>query len=137
MIIGLDILSASSVNVSWERLDGSSITGYIVYYSPTGNGGAEQLFTVPSSQNSVIIRDLMSGVEYQFQVVAVAEVEGDVVMGERLDVSIQQVIPTPATSTPTQSSECEYSEVEEHACDNLAGFGGGGGRIKWETWDCG
>ena len=38
---------------------------------------------VSGSENSVIIEDLMSNIQYQFEVVGVAEVEGDVVMGER------------------------------------------------------
>ena len=53
----------------------------------------------------VVIDNLRSGVEYQFQVVAVAELDGDVVMGERSAMSIQQIIiPTPIT---TENSECE------------------------------
>ena len=111
MILGFDIHSATSVNVSWESLDTSLITGYIVYYSPTERDGEEQLFTVPNSQNSVIINDLMSGVEYQFQVVAVAELDGDVVTGERLAISKLRVFPTPAVSTPPQSSECECTSI--------------------------
>ena len=41
MILGFNILSASLVNVSWESLDTSLITGYIVYYSPTERDGEE------------------------------------------------------------------------------------------------
>ena len=35
--IELEDLSATSVRVSWDRLDIPEITGYIVYYNQTGN----------------------------------------------------------------------------------------------------
>ena len=88
MILGLEILSASSVNVSWDRLNTSLISGYIVYYSRKGNNGEEMFTNVSSPSNSVIIHDLMTDVEYQFVVVAVAEVDGDVVMGERSEAKM-------------------------------------------------
>ena len=76
-------MSATSVIVSWDRLDIPEIMGYIVYYSQTEIVATEQFVNVPSSQNSVLIEDLMTEVEYQFEVVAVAELDGDVLMGER------------------------------------------------------
>ena len=88
MRFGLEILSASSVNVSWDRLNISLVTGYIVYYSRKGNNGEEMFTNVSSPSNSVIIRDLMTDVEYQFEVVAIAEVGGDVVMGERSEAKL-------------------------------------------------
>ena len=79
----LFVTSATSVRVSWDRLDIPEITGYIVYYSQTEMVTTEQSVNVPISQNSVLIEDLMTDVEYQFEVLAVAELDGDVVMGER------------------------------------------------------
>ena len=92
------------MNVSWERLDTSLITGYIVYYSPKENNGEEKSLNVSSLQNSVIVRGLTTDVEYQFQVVAVAELDGEVVMGVRSNVLIAS--PTPPPTTPTEG-QCE------------------------------
>ena len=112
MNITVLLLSATSLRVSWDRLDIPEITGYIVYYSQTGNSEMVTIETsvtvVGSEETFVVIDNLRSGVEYQFQVVAVAELDGDVVMGERSAMSIQQIIiPTPAT----ENSECEYMSI--------------------------
>ena len=72
----MELVSASSVKVSWERLNISELTGYIVYYSQTDKRQEEGRVTV-------LIDNLSSYVEYQFQVVAVVEVEGEVLMGQR------------------------------------------------------
>ena len=81
--VELDMISSTSLRVSWDRLDIPKITRYIVYYSQTGNSEMVASVDVSGSENSVIIEDLMSNIQYQFEVVAVAEVKGDVVMGER------------------------------------------------------
>ena len=96
MLLGLRILSATSVNVSWERLDTSLITGYIVYYSPKENNGEEKSLNVSSLQNSVIVSGLTTDFEYQFEVVAVAELDGKVVLGGRSEGTIKLVTPTSA-----------------------------------------
>ena len=98
VMIMVEVVSATSIQVSWDRLDIPEISGYIVYYSQTGN--SEMATTVPSSKNSVTIDGLLTDVEYQFQVVAVAELDGDVVMGERLNMSIARPTPSPPTTPP-------------------------------------
>ena len=95
----LEVLSATSIQVSWDRLDIPEITRYIVYYSQTGN--SEMVTTVPHSKNSVTIENLLTDVEYQFQVVAVAELDGDVVTGERSNVSIARPTAPPANTPQT------------------------------------
>ena len=94
----IEVLSAISIQVSWDRLDIPEITRYIVYYSQTGN--SEKVTTVSSSKNSVTIENLLTDAEYQFQVVAVAALEGGMVMGERSNVSTAHPTPPPA-STPS------------------------------------
>ena len=102
MNIGVQETSATSVRVSWDRLDIPEITGYIVYYSLTESSEEEQSDNVPSSQNSVIIDNLMNNVEYQFDVVAVAELDGDEVMGFRnRSQGALLTIPPDATPEPT------------------------------------
>ena len=77
------------MNVSWERLDSSLINFYIVYYSPTERDGEEKSLNVSSLLNSVIVSGLTTDVQYQFQVVAVAEVDGKLVLGERSEETIK------------------------------------------------
>ena len=81
------MLSATSARVSWERItDISAISGYRVYYSPT-ESRRRQSMDVPASESSVVITGLSGGVEYQFQVVAIAIFDEEVVVGERSPVT--------------------------------------------------
>ena len=72
MNVEVEVVSDTSVRVSWDSVDIPEITGYTVYYSQTGNRKrqSEGSTTVPSSDNSVVIEGLLNNVEYQFQVVA-------------------------------------------------------------------
>ena len=105
----LEVVSAISIQVTWDQLEISEITRYIVYYSQTGN--REMITTVPSSENSVIIENLLTDVEYQFQVVAVAELDGDVVMGERSNMSIARPTPPPANTPSTNETQGNLSNI--------------------------
>ena len=83
MVTGVMVeqLTATSVRVSWDEIPVDGIT-YRVYYSQTGRQ-SEEFITVPSSDSSVVIEGLLNNVEYQFEVVAIAELDGDVIMGQR------------------------------------------------------
>ena len=98
----VEVLSATSIQVSWDILDIPEITRYIVYYSQTGN--SEMITTVSGRTYSVTIDNLLTNVEYQFQVVALTEIDGDVVMGERSNVSIARPTPPPPTPPPATTS---------------------------------
>ena len=97
MNVEVEITSAASMRVSWDRLNIPEITGYIVYYSQRQTDITEHIF---SQENSVIIDNLLSDVEYHFEVVAVAELDGDVVTGDSEIVTV--MIPA-TTTTPTDS----------------------------------
>ena len=97
MNVEVEITSATSVRVSWDRHDIPEITGYIVYYSQRQRDITEHIF---SHENSVIIDNLLTDVEYQFEVVAVAELDGDIVTGDSERVTV--LIPA-TTTTPTDS----------------------------------
>ena len=99
----VEVVSATSIQVSWDRLDIPEITSYMVYYSQTGN--SERVTTVSSSKISVTIENLQTNVEYQFQVVAVAELDGDVVMGERSNMSIAHPTAPPASTPSTNETQ--------------------------------
>ena len=106
MTVEVEVESDTSVRVSWDSL-GPDITGYIVYYSQTGNSEGvttEQSLSVPNTADSedkvsVLIGDLVHNVEYQFQVVATAELEGEVVVGQR-SMRVMMVVALPAGTTP-------------------------------------
>ena len=74
----VEVLTDTAVNVSWGSVTVPGIVSYTVYYRPavTVGGQGEQSVTVPSSESSVVIEGLMTGVQYQFQVAAIAEVDG-------------------------------------------------------------
>ena len=105
VMIVLEVVSATSIRVSWDRLDIPEITRYMVYYSQTGN--SEMATTVPGSEYSVTIDNLLTDVEYQFQVVAVAELNGEsnVIEGERSNVSTARPTPPPATTPSTNETQ--------------------------------
>ena len=93
----LEVLSATSIEVSWDRLDIPEITSYMVYYSQTGN--SEKFTRVSYLENSVTIDNLITNVEYQFQVVALAELDGEIIVGERSNMSLTRPTPPPTTTT--------------------------------------
>ena len=116
MNVQVEFVSDSSVRVSWEIINNSMITNYTVYYfiNVTDDYEAEvnESIIVPSSVNSVVIGDLTESniTDYQFQVAATAENNGEVIMGERSD-AVRSVITPPTTmsiaitTTPTRISK--------------------------------
>ena len=84
----VEILTDTSVRVSWRILGFPEITHYTVFYSRAGSrkrqAGCEQFRNVPSSTSSVDIEGLSGGARsYQFVVVAVATVDNVEFPGER------------------------------------------------------
>ena len=94
-------LSDKSVNVSWGSVTDSGIIGYTVYYRPTETERLnEQSVTVLGTSDSyVVIGNLMSDMEYGFEVAAIA---GVVSPGER-SPSTRVLVPSP---TLTLTSKC-------------------------------
>ena len=78
----LEMLSNTSVNVSWESIDTSELTiSYRVYYYYNQSGNMDVF--VNASSNSIVIDDLTSSMEYLFYVVVIAEVDGQTFTGQR------------------------------------------------------
>ena len=100
--VEVEVVSDSSVRVSWDRIALPEITGYRVYYSETGS--EEEVFvTVPSSADSVVVGDLLNDVEYQFQVAAIAL---HTITGQRSPILRTTVaLHTEATTITTSSSQ--------------------------------
>ena len=107
MNVVVEVVSATSVRVSWDRIALPEITGYTVYYSQTGNRqrqqqSGEESVTVPSSASSVVIGGLESNVQYQFQVVAIVLKGGIVRFSERSNM-------TTASTAATAQFKCTPS----------------------------
>ena len=84
----VQILTDTSVRVSWRILDFPEITHYTVFYSRAGSrkrqADCEQFRNVPSSTSSVDIEGLVGGARsYLFVVLAVATVNNVEISGER------------------------------------------------------
>ena len=109
----IEIVSSTSVRVSWDRLDIPEITGYIVYYSQTGNSemvtSTERSINVSNSTNFVVVPSLVISAEYQFEVVAVAELNGEGTVGPRFETITARVM---VTFTPTASTTIGHIESE-------------------------
>ena len=96
----MEFLSDSSVRVSWDKLpDNSAVTVYTVYYYIRTNDVRE--VTVPSSVNSVVIGNLTES-EYQFQVAARAERNGEFIITRSAVTSFNLNLRTQGTQSVTQ-----------------------------------
>ena len=76
------VLTNTSIRVSWDRLQISDIT-YLILYSQTRKQETESTRVVPSNERSMEIKGLITGAEYKFQVVAQADVDGEIIVGKR------------------------------------------------------
>ena len=112
MNVQVEFVSDSSVRVSWEIINDSMIINYTVYYflnvMDDYEAEVNESIIVPSSVNSVVIGD-SNITDYQFQVAATAEINGEVIMGERSD-AVRSVLPPTTmsiaiTTTPTRISK--------------------------------
>ena len=110
------VLTDISVRVSWDRLLLiSEITQYKIFFSPTGNRNrkrqtAETAMTVDSTKSSVDITGLTTGAEYQFQVVAQALVDGEIIMGQRSSLTNMSKLVVVVTTFPCSSKPASTGE---------------------------
>ena len=107
------ILTNSSVSVLWDILLITEITQYMIIYSQTGNRTietAESALLVDSTESSVNITNLISGTEYQFQVVAQAVVEGEIIIGPRSLVTNMSVVNIMNATLPRSTKSISLGE---------------------------
>ena len=105
--VAVTVLTATSVSVSWDPLPLEVVTQYIVYYSQTGNRegqATESSIIVSSSESSVVITELITGEEYQFQMVAQAMVDSEIILGERSLLTDMLLLDTDITKCPPSIS---------------------------------
>ena len=102
MNVQVELVSDSSVRVSWEIINNPMITNYTVYsFINVMEDHEAEVIIVPHSVNSVVIGNLTESniTDYQFQVAATAEINGEVIMGERSD-AIRSTMPPISTLIP-------------------------------------
>ena len=107
--VEVEALSHSSVKVSWDETqsDVLTITNYTMYYGLKEGDERErsQLFlSVPSTRDFVVVNNLST--EYQFQVAATAEANGETIMGRRSKVQTLEVVPLTYPSKCIKSYRC-------------------------------
>ena len=112
MNVQVEFVSDSSVRVTWDSIDNSMITNYTVYYflNVTEDYEAEvnESIIVPSSVNSVVIENLTESniTDYQFQVAATTEINGEVIMGARSD-AVRSMMPPTTQISKANTTACK------------------------------
>ena len=103
-------LTETSVRVSWDVISLPEVTRYRVFYSQVASRKRqveEEMMDVQGGdQTSVVIEDLVSSVQYQFQVVAVAVLGGMEFVGERSVVGDESLLAL-TTTAATVSTTCK------------------------------
>ena len=79
--VQVEQITENSVRVSWDAISLPEVTRYRVFYSPIESRkrqvmGELMVEVQGREQTSVVIEDLVSSVQYQFQVVAIAVLHG-------------------------------------------------------------
>ena len=97
--VQVDMLSSSSVRVAWDRVNIAEVSGYRLFYSQVGVLGEHSVNVAPFTTNSVIIQNLESNSLYDFTVVAVAQVNGQEIIGQRS-------VPVSRSIVASQSRKC-------------------------------
>ena len=104
-----DSCSEISAVVSWERSENTSVANYTVYYQVLSERMNEMSASVPSTDDSITITNLVSGKEYVFQVAAKVMVsENRFIEGERSESSADSVI---TFSTPLEALQPRHSGI--------------------------
>ena len=98
--VHVELLTETSVKVSWNQIIANEIINYMIYYRPSDSSENKSSVTVSSSESFVVIDDLMTAMEYQFEVAATAELGGVVYPGDRSS-PIRQLL---VLSTPSHTT---------------------------------
>ena len=98
MNVEVMVISHTSVQVSWNNLSLTCVTGYTVYYVIYETNETELSVEVLSSSSTATIMDLINGKEYRFQVAGKA---GNGNVGVRSFAVYQVITPTITPTTVT------------------------------------
>ena len=102
--VGVEVLSGSSVRVTWDNPGSQGISNYVVYYRQTSNRKRqtqEMNVVVPATASSARIDNLEYGAVYVFEVVARVNLGGKTVEGSRVgpELLVFTTVP-PVTAAP-------------------------------------
>ncbi len=105
-----EVVSLSSVRVSWNNSGLIGITDFLIYFQQTcGVSLTEMMISVPFSQNSILIDHLIEVCQYIFEVAARVIEDGKELIGDR------------GTSKPVELSSTLYSTAsckpDRTSCD--------------------
>ena len=105
--IRVEQLTETSVRVSWDAISLPEVTRYRVFYSQVESRkrqvmGELMVEVQGRDQTSVVIENLVSSVQYQFQVVAIAVLGGMEFVGERSVVRDESLLAL-TTAQPSPS----------------------------------
>ena len=108
--VGVEVLSGSSVRVSWNYTNFQAITDFLVYYRDIEDGRTQEesemsVVTGPGA-SSVDVDGLVSGSTYEFQVVTRMAVNGEEITSDRSD-AITYYLPYVSTVLET-TSKCLF-----------------------------
>ena len=112
--VRVEQLTETSVRVSWNAISLPEVTRYRVFYSQVESRkrqvmGELMVEVQGRDQTSVVIENLVSSVQYQFQVVAEAVLGGMEFTGERSAVGEESML-TLTTATPTAPPSSDGGE---------------------------
>ena len=96
--VGVEQLTETSVRVSWDAISLPEVTRYRVFYSQVESRRQVE------EETFVVIEDLVSSAQYQFQVVAIAVLGGIKFVGERSVVGEDSMLAL-TTAVPPPSSD--------------------------------
>ena len=104
--VRVEQLTDTSVNVSWDAISLPEVTSYRVFYSQVESRkrqvmGELMMEVQGRDQTSVVIEDLVSSVQYRFQVVAEAVLGGMEFTGERSVVGEESMVTLIMTGAPS------------------------------------
>ena len=109
--VQVEQLTETSVRVSWDAITLPEVTRYRVFYSQVESRkrqvmGELMVEVQGRDQTSVVIEDLVSSAQYQFQVVAIAVLGGMEFVGGRSAVGEESMVALTMTAA-TVSTTCK------------------------------
>ena len=103
--VRVEQLTETSVRVSWDAISLPEVTRYRVFYSQVASRkrqvDEEMMDVQGGDQTSVVIEDLVSSVQYQFQVLAIAILGGMEFVGERSAVGEESMLALTTSAPPS------------------------------------
>ena len=123
---GSVIVTWDSVNTTLEVGGTFEVRGYIIYYDqqrgsnqPGNSDGNTNVQTrnISYPTNSQLIENLTVGARYRFQVAVIAELGGDIVIGEKSMISTVTVVTFPV---PITTHEASTSTTQDTSATNAS-----------------